>query len=237
MDNLLNGKNIIIGITGSIAAYKSQLLVRELIKEGANVNVIMTPSAVKFVTKLTLENLSRNPVIVEMFVDAVQSGGAWHIHKSHECDLMLIAPCSATTLGKLANGICDTSLAAVTTALPKEIPLLIAPAMDSTMWLNPATQRNVGFLSKIGAIIIPPEEGDLSSGFTGPGRLPDTDVLIGHIKKALSDYDTTFLRYSPDTKKYDYGERREITEDDIRRAVEKPFSTLEERIETDKWTA
>src|SRR3989339_760091 len=237
VDNLLNNKNIIVGITGSIAAYKSQLLVRELVKEGANVNVIMTPSAEKFVTKLTLENLSRNPVIVEMFVDAVQSGGAWHIHKSHECDLMLIAPCSATTLGKIANGICDNSLVAVATALPKEIPLLIAPAMDSTMWLNPVTQRNVEFLSKIGAVIIPPEEGDLSSGFTGPGRLPDTDVLIGHIKKAISDYDATYSRYSPETIKYDFGERREITEDDVRRAVEKPYATIEERIEHDKWTA
>ncbi|MBI5325872.1 MAG: bifunctional phosphopantothenoylcysteine decarboxylase/phosphopantothenate synthase [Ignavibacteriae bacterium] len=237
MENMLKGKNIIVGITGSIAAYKSQLLVRELVKEGANVNVIITPSAEKFVTRLTLENLSRNPVIVEMFSESVQSGGAWHIHKSHECNLMIIAPCSATTLGKLANGICDTSLVAVATALPNEIPLLIAPAMDSTMWLNPATQKNVKFLDEIGVVIIPPEEGDLSSGFTGPGRLPELNVLMDYIKIVLSEKKARIPGYTKKPGKFDFSQNAKITDEDIENAVEKPLLSIDERIENDKWNA
>jgi phosphopantothenoylcysteine decarboxylase/phosphopantothenate--cysteine ligase len=237
MENILKGKNIIVGICGSIAAYKCQYLVRELVKEEANVNVILTPSAEKFVTRLTLENLSRNPVVVEMFDESVQIGGAWHIHKSHDCDLMLIAPCSATTLGKLANGICDTSLVAVATALPKEIPMLIAPAMDSTMWLNPATQRNVRFLDDTGVVIIPPEEGDLSSGFTGPGRLPETNVLMDYIKIILSEKKARVSGYKPKLGEFDFSQGKNITDEDIEISVEKPLTTIEDRIEIDKWNA
>ena len=137
----LDGKKIILGITGSIAAYKSPLIVREMIKSGAEVKVIMTPAATNFVTPLVLENLTRQPVLIDMFDPEAQSGGALHIEQAHLCDLMIIAPCSATTLGKLANAICDNALISIATALPEETPFIISPAMDSDMWLHPATQR------------------------------------------------------------------------------------------------
>ena len=182
--------NILIGISGSIAAYKSTLLVREILKNTAHggnhdVRVVMTPSATRFIPALTLQNLSKNPVAVEMFDEASQSGGSWHIHLARWCDAMLIAPCSATTLGKLAHGICDTALATVALALPPKKPLLIAPAMDTEMWIHPATQRNCALLRSDGAYIIPPAEGELASGFVGAGRLPETDVLVNTLFAAL----------------------------------------------------
>ncbi len=182
---------ILIGISGSIAAYKATLLVREILKRGENskpheVRVVMTPSATQFIPALTLQNLTKNAVAVEMFEEGAQSGGSWHIHLARWCDAMLIAPCSATTLGKLAHGICDTALATVALALPPEKPLLIAPAMDTEMWIHPATQRNCALLRSDGAYIIPPEEGELASGFVGAGRLPETHVLIDTLFAALN---------------------------------------------------
>ena len=186
MNNIFKNKKIIVGITGSIAAYKSPLLIRELVKSGAEVFPMMTPAAAKFVTPLTISNLSRNPVIIEMFDDNQQKGGAWHIHTAHNCDAMVIAPCSATTMAKIANGICDNSLVTVAIALPRTIPLLISPAMDFSMWQHPATQRNLKTLETDGAIIIPPEEGELSSGLSGPGRMPDINVIMDYLAKSLS---------------------------------------------------
>jgi phosphopantothenoylcysteine decarboxylase/phosphopantothenate--cysteine ligase len=179
--NKLQNKKIIVGVTGSIAAYKSALLVRELRKAGAEVNVVMTAAACEFITPLTLGNLSQNPVISEMFDESVQRGGAWHIHLAQNADLMIIAPCTAATLAKLANGLCDNSLVTLATALPQATPLLVAPAMDSTMLLSKATQRNIKQLEEDGVVIIPPAEGELSSGITGPGRLPEIDVLMEYI--------------------------------------------------------
>ncbi len=188
MESIFKNKKILLGVTASIAAYKSPLIVRELIKLGAHVNVIMTPSAKNFVTPMTLTNVSRNPVAVEMFDKDLQDSGAWHIQLAHWADLALIAPCSATTLGKLANGICDNALTTVITALPRELPLLIAPSMDSTMWLNPSTQRNIRQMQADGALIIPPGEGELSSGIIGPGRLPDISVVIDYVYRALKGW-------------------------------------------------
>ncbi len=188
MESIFKNKKILLGVTASIAAYKSPLIVRELIKLGAHVNVIMTPSAKNFVTPMTLTNVSRNPVAVEMFDKDLQDSGAWHIQLAHWADLALIAPCSATTLGKLANGICDNALTTVITALPRELPLLIAPSMDSTMWLNPSTQRNIRQMQSDGALIIPPGEGELSSGIIGPGRLPDISVVIDYVYRALKGW-------------------------------------------------
>lgn len=170
--------NIIVGISGSIAAYKAPLLVRELQRKGATVRVVMTPSATKFIPALTLQNLTKSAVIVEMFDETVQQGGSWHIHLARWCDAMIIAPCSANTLGKLAYGIGDTALVTVATALTPQKRLLLAPAMDSEMWLHPSTKRNCSLLRADGAIIIPPADGDLASGFSGVGRLPETEVLV-----------------------------------------------------------
>jgi len=184
-NNVFSGKKIIVGITGSIAAYKALFLIRELVRMGAEVFPVLTPSATNFVTDLTASNLSRNTAIVDMFDRTYQNQGAWHINLVHKCDLMIIAPCSATTLGKIANGICDNALVTLATALPKQVPLLIAPAMDTSMWENQATQRNVKTLLEQGIVIIPPAKGELSSGLYGEGRLPDLPVLLDYIQTYL----------------------------------------------------
>ena len=187
----LQGKKIILGVSASIAAYKAPMIVRELIKHGAEVRVVMTPSAEKFVSRTVLMNLSKNPVPMDMFEDDIQGGGSWHIHLAHWCDAMLIAPCSATSLARLANGFYDTALSIIACALPKHIPLLIAPARDSDMWEHPAVQRNINILKEDGAIIIPPGIGELASGIFGPGRLPDIEVLMEYCAQTLSDNPNT----------------------------------------------
>lgn len=187
MEDILRRKKILLGITGSIAAFKAPALVREFVKAGAEVKVIMTPASEHFVSPMILSNLSRNPVIMEMFDKSVMDQGAWHIHSARWCDLMLIAPCSAATLGKVANGIADNALTAVTFALDPGTPLIISPAMDTNMWLHPATQRNSRIVQQDGAMIIPPDSGDLSSGLVGPGRFPDFSVILGYVRRALED--------------------------------------------------
>ena len=187
MNEILKGKKILLGVTGSIAAYKAPMLVREFVKAGAEVKVILTPSAVNFVSPMILSNLSMNQVIIEMFDKSVMDQGAWHIHSAHWCDVMLIAPCSAATLGKIANGIADNALTAVTFALHDDSLLLVSPAMDTNMWVHPATQRNADRIANDGAIIIPPAEGSLSSGLVGPGRFPEFDVILKYVSDALKN--------------------------------------------------
>ncbi|ROL56993.1 bifunctional phosphopantothenoylcysteine decarboxylase/phosphopantothenate--cysteine ligase CoaBC [Bacteroidetes/Chlorobi group bacterium Naka2016] len=183
--NVFEGKKIILGITGSIAAYKSLLLIRELVRRGAIVYPVLTPTALHFVTPITVSNLARNEVIVDMFDSEIQRKGAWHIDLVHQCDLMIIAPATASTIGKIANGICDNALATLATALPKGIPLLVAPAMDSSMYENPTTQRNIEILKNDGVFIIPPSYGELSSGLFGEGRLPEIPALMDYIETYL----------------------------------------------------
>ncbi len=182
----LKGKKIVLGLTGSIATYKAPLLVRELVRAGAEVHCVMTPSATHFTTPMVLANVSNNPVITDMFSEEIQNSGAWHIHLARECDAMLVAPCSASTLGKMAYGICDNALVTIGTALPIEIPLVISPAMDTNMWINPITQNNCKVLEQmLDATIIQPDDGALSSGLVGPGRFPDVEVVLGELDKAL----------------------------------------------------
>ncbi len=182
---MLKGKKIIVGVSGSISAYKTPMLIRELIKSGAEVRVVMTPSAAKFVSPLVLTNLSKNPVAMEMFDDDLQYGGSWHIHLAGWCDAMIIAPASATTLSRLANGIFDTALSVVASALPRSTPLVVAPAMDTDMWHHPAVLRNVIQLERDGITIVPPAEGELASGLYGVGRLPEMDVLLNALRFAI----------------------------------------------------
>ena len=171
----LVGKKIILGITGSIAAYKAALLLRLLIKEGAEVQVVITPAGKEFITPVTLSALSGNPVISEFFGT---SDGTWHSHVDlgFWADLMIVAPATASTIGKMANGIANNML--VTTYLSAKCPVMIAPAMDLDMYKHPATQKNIIILKEFGNIIIEPGEGQLASGLEGKGRMEEPENIL-----------------------------------------------------------
>lgn len=173
--------NILLGITGSVSAYKTPWLVRDLIRAGHTVRVVMTPSAQQFVAPLALEAVSRNHVVINPYDPSIQEGGSWHVHLARWADVMLIAPCSATTLARLATGLCDTALVTVVLSRSAETPLIVAPAMDSEMWLQIAVQRNVAQLRKDGIEIIDPESGELASGLIGAGRLPELVKLVNSV--------------------------------------------------------
>jgi phosphopantothenoylcysteine decarboxylase/phosphopantothenate--cysteine ligase len=176
----LSRKKIILGVTGSIAAYKSAILIRLLIKAGAEVKVIMTRSAEDFITPLTLSVLSKNPVISDLKSDE----GTWnsHVELGLWADLMVIAPTSANTIAKMAHGQCDNMLLA--TYLSARCPVLFAPAMDLDMWKHPATVRNIELLASYSNHLIPVENGELASGLTGDGRMAEPETIV----KALSGF-------------------------------------------------
>jgi len=169
----LQGKKILLGITGSIAAYKAATLTRLLIKAGAEVKVIMTPAAATFVTPLTLSTLSKHPVWTD-----VSSEGSWnnHVELGLWADLMIIAPATATTLSRLAQGLCDNMLVAV--YLSARCPVYFAPAMDVDMWRHPSTQQNVNRLLSYGNRLIPVETGELASGLSGEGRMAEPETIV-----------------------------------------------------------
>ncbi|MBM3415452.1 MAG: bifunctional phosphopantothenoylcysteine decarboxylase/phosphopantothenate--cysteine ligase CoaBC [Bacteroidetes bacterium] len=172
----LKGKKILLGITGSIAAYKSAFLVRQLVKAGAEVKVIMTPSAKDFVTPLTLSTLSKNPVLIDLFDE---ESWANHVMLGRWADVMLIAPLSCNTLAKMAHGHCDNLLLAV--YFSATCPVVVAPAMDEDMWHHPATQNNIAKLQSFGNKIIPAEKGELASGLYGEGRMAEPETIIDFI--------------------------------------------------------
>ncbi|MCH4017653.1 MAG: bifunctional phosphopantothenoylcysteine decarboxylase/phosphopantothenate--cysteine ligase CoaBC [Prevotella sp.] len=171
---MLKGKKIVLGITGSIAAYKSCLLIRDLIRKGAEVQVVITPSGKEFITPVTLSALTHKPVISNFFS---QQNGTWHSHVDLGlwADAMVIAPCTASSLGKMAHGIADNML--ITTYLAMKAPVFIAPAMDRDMYRHPATQENLRILKHYGNLIIEPGEGFLASGLEGKGRMADPEVI------------------------------------------------------------
>jgi len=176
---MLAGKHILLGVTGGIAAYKSAWLVREFVKAGAEIQVVMTRAATQFVTPLTLSTLSRREVIVEMFSPSPdQTTAQWtkHIDLALWGDVMLIAPATANTIAKIAHGLADDFLSTLVLAI--RCPLMLAPSMDVDMLQNEITQRNISSLKETGCFIVDPEAGELASGLTGPGRLPELDVLI-----------------------------------------------------------
>jgi len=183
---MLQDKNIVLGICGSIAAYKSALLARLLVKAGANVQVVMTPDATSFITPLTLSTLSKKPVLVEY---SKPETGEWnnHVELGLWADLFLIAPASANTLSKMANGQSDNLLTAV--YLSAKCPVYFAPAMDLDMWKHPATQQNIQQLQSYSNIMIPPGNGELASGLYGEGRMAEPEEIISfltsEIKKKL----------------------------------------------------
>lgn len=175
---MLRQKNILLGVCGSIAAYKAALLVRHLVKEGANVRVIMTSAATEFITPLTLGTLSGQPVLTG-FSD--NGSGQWnnHVALGSWADLLLVAPASAHTIAKFAGGICDNLLCAV--YLSAKCPVYIAPAMDLDMWKHPSTRNNIALLEKYNNRIIPPAYGQLASGLTGEGRLAESEDIVAFI--------------------------------------------------------
>lgn len=179
---MLKGKKIVLGITGSIAAYKACLIVRGLVKRGAEVQVVITPAGKEFITPITLSALTHKPVVSDFFS---QRDGTWHSHVDLGlwADAMLIAPCTASTLGKMANGIADNML--VTTYLSMKAPVFIAPAMDLDMYRHPSTQRNMATLRGYGNRIIEPGTGFLASGLEGKGRMEEPEAIIDALDRAL----------------------------------------------------
>ncbi len=188
-DNLA-GKKIILGVTGGIAAYKSCLIIRSLVNSGAEVRVIMTPSALEFITPLTLSTLSGNPVIVNIFPEDQSNGvdmKTWHIEYAMWADLMIIAPCTTNTIAKLVNGFCDNALTTVVSAL--RCPLIVAPAADMDMYSNKIARSNfIKLESEVGAYIVEAEKGSLASGLSGIGRMADVNKIIDSAGMILSGY-------------------------------------------------
>jgi len=180
---MFRGKKIVLGVTGSIAAYKSAYLVRLLVKEGAEVRVVMTPAARDFITPLTLSTLSNNPVESAFFDDKT---GAWqsHVELGLWADILIIAPATANTLAKFANGLCDNLLSAV--YLSAKCPVVIAPAMDLDMYRHSATTRNIETLKQYGNTIIDTGYGELASGLIGAGRMAEPEDIIKVIQKTLN---------------------------------------------------
>jgi len=174
---VLKGKKILVGITGSIAAYKSVIFVRLLVKAGAEVKVIMTESAKDFVSPLTFSTLSKNKVLLNLFDEANWTN---HVMLGRWADIMIIAPASCNTISKMANGICDNLLQAV--FLSSKSPVMLAPAMDEDMWLHPSTQRNIQKLKDDGLSVLPVYKGELASGLSGEGRMPEPEQLINFIE-------------------------------------------------------
>lgn len=163
-------KNIVLGVTGSIAAHKAADLASQLTKQGCSVHVVMTADAQRFITPLPFKTLSRNPVIVDLY-DEEEGWKPTHIRLADEADLLLIAPATANVIAKMAHGIADDALTCIALALNQNAKTLIAPAMNGKMWSHPATQKNVAALKERGAEFIGPEEGLLSCGYEGLGRL------------------------------------------------------------------
>ena len=181
---MLKGKKIVLGITGSIAAYKSCLIIRGLIKRGAEVQVVITPAGKEFITPITLSALTHKPVISEFFS---QRDGTWHSHVDLGlwADAMLIAPCTASSLGKMANGIADNML--ITTYLSMKAPVFIAPAMDLDMYRHPSTTHNLRTLRSYGNHIIEPQSGFLASGLEGKGRMEEPERIVDVLDRFFNE--------------------------------------------------
>ena len=179
--NILNNKTIVIGVTGGIAVYKTVDLASKLCKKGANVDIIMTEAAQKFVTPLTFSTITRRDVYTDMFKEYITKPG--HISLADKADLFVVAPATANTIAKINNGIADNLL--TTTLLATQAPVLLAPAMNNNMYTNPVTQENLARLKKRGAMTIGPEEGMLACGTNAIGRMSEPSQIIDKIEEIL----------------------------------------------------
>jgi len=183
---MLKGKHIVLGITGSIAAYKACHIIRLLVKQGAEVQVVVTPAGKEFITPITLSALTSKPVVSEFFS---QRDGTWNSHVSLGlwADLMLIAPATASTIGKMAHGIADNML--ITTYLSMKAPVMVAPAMDLDMFAHPSTQENLATLRSRGNIIVEPAEGELASHLVGKGRMEEPEEIVRQVEDFFTPKD------------------------------------------------
>lgn len=175
----VSGKKILIAVSGGIAAYKIHFLIRDFVKKGAEVQVIMTPDAEQFVTKLSLSTLSKNPVYSDFYGD----NGTWnsHVEMALWADVMIVAPCTANTLAKMTHGMCDNLI--IATYMSAKCPVFIAPAMDLDMYAHPSTRQNIELAEDYGHIIIPAETGELASGLIGQGRMAEPETIVSTIEK------------------------------------------------------
>lgn len=179
---MLNGKKIILGVTGSIAAYKSAVLIRLLVKTGAEVQVITTAAANSFISPLTLATLSKKPALTDIFNEASWNN---HVHLGRWADIMIVAPLSCNTLAKMSHGLCDNLLMAV--YLSATCPIVLAPAMDEDMWLHPSTKENLARVQGFGNRLIPVDNGELASGLTGPGRMAEPEAIVSWLEDFFSN--------------------------------------------------
>ncbi len=179
----MQGKKVLLGVTGGIAAYKAAILVRALVREGCEVKVILSPSAKDFVTPLSLATVSNNPVYQEFFDGET---GEWvnHVALANWADALLIAPLTANTLAKMGNGFCDTLLMA--TYLSSTCPVFLAPAMDRDMYKHPAVRDNIDKMKRWGHTLIGPEEGELASGLSGIGRMSEPETIVEQLQNHLT---------------------------------------------------
>jgi len=176
------GRTVLVGVSGSIAAYKACILVRELMKGGACVHVLMTPNAAAFVTPLTFQTLSRNPVTAGLY-DQVEEWVPGHVALADKADVLVVAPATANVLAKMAHGIADDAL--TSTALAFRGPVVVAPAMNTGMYAHPATTKNIETLRSRGVVVVEPGVGDLACGDSGPGRLADMPCVLAAVATAL----------------------------------------------------
>lgn len=209
----LSGKHIVLGITGSIAAYKSCLIIRALVKRGAEVQVVITPAGKEFITPITLSALSRHPVISDFFS---QRDGTWHSHVDLGlwADAMLVAPCTASSLGKMAHGVADNML--VTTYLSMKAPVFIAPAMDLDMYQHPSTQANINTLKGYGNRFVEPTSGFLASGLEGKGRMQEPDLIVEEMERFFAEpLKETTQEGAQEEETTQEGAQKETTQEDV----------------------
>jgi phosphopantothenoylcysteine decarboxylase/phosphopantothenate--cysteine ligase len=183
----LAGKKVVLGVTGSIAAYKAAELTRQLVKAGAEVQPVMTAAAARFIPPLTVATLAKREVLTEVFPEAGADVWTKHVELGLWADGIVVAPATAQTLAKLAGGFCDSMLTAV--VLSARCPVMVAPAMDHDMWNHPATRRNVRRLEADGVTVVSPAHGELASGLVGDGRLPEPEVLVRHVDAWLAEHE------------------------------------------------
>lgn len=181
----LHDRNIVVALSGGIACYKTATIVSRLVQRGAAVRALMTDSATRFITPLTLQSLSGSPVLTSIW-QSDDHPDSQHVGVARWCDLMLIAPASADLLARLASGMANDVVSLTACALPRQTPLLLAPAMNADMWANPAVQRNVARLREDGHHFIGPDEGWQACRTSGPGRMSEPDTIVDHIERMLT---------------------------------------------------